>query len=244
MKNVSIIIPAYNEEKYLPEIFDNLKKLDPSPMEIIGVDGASKDNTASIIMQSGHRIVKTVGRGRALQMNEGAYQANGDILVFLHADTTVPCDLVKIVNDILEDHKTVLGGFVSIMKGKKEVRWFFSAHNFLKTYLGAFLYNPYRFAWFGFRFLFGDQVMFCRKADFLKVDGFNTDLPIMEDADLCIKLNRLGKIKQIHRTVKSSDRRVAKLGSFKAYFRYLAIAVLWAFGASPYWLKSHYDDIR
>ena len=174
MERISIIIPAYNEEKYLPEIFENLKRLDPPPLEIIGVDGASKDNTAYIIEQSGHRIVKTVGRGRGLQMNEGAYQANGDILVFLHADTIVPCDLVKIVIDTLSNKNIVLGGFVSIMKSKKEVRWFISAHNFLKTYLGAFLYNPYRFTCFGFRFLFGDQVMFCRKTDFLKVDGFNT----------------------------------------------------------------------
>jgi GT2 family glycosyltransferase len=86
--------------------------------------------------------------------------------------------------------------------------------------------------------------MFCRKTDFIKVGGFNDDLPIMEDADLCMRLNKLGCIKQVKEKVYSSDRRVAKLGMSHAYFRYLKIYFLYRFGAPPKWLKAQYEDIR
>jgi rSAM/selenodomain-associated transferase 2 len=244
MKQVSIVIPTFNEEKSLPEVFANLRKLDPPPLEIIVADGASKDNTPDIVTEHGHQLIRVIGRGRAIQMNEGALTANGEILVFLHADTIVPHDLVKIVNDTLSNPRISLGAFICLMKGKTGTNWFISFNNYIKTYLAAFCYNPFRFIWRGFRFLFGDQVMFCRAEDFKKVGGFDSNLPIMEDADLCKKMNNIGCIKQIRRVVYSSDRRVENLGLLKAYFIYSSIAILWYFGVSPYWLKSKYEDIR
>lgn len=241
--SIAIIIPTLNEEKILPALFKNLDRLDPSPEEVIFVNGPSKDNTAGLIEKSGHRLIRSVGKGRALQMNEGAYQANGDIIVFLHADTEVPKDLVKIVSGTLKNPKVTLGGFTSIMKGVR-VRKFITFQNRIKTYLGALFYSPIRCVCYGFRLLFGDQVMFCRRSDFIKVGGFNYDLPIMEDADLCLRLNQLGTIKQIKEKVYSSDRRVATLGTLRAYFRYLKIYVFWRLGASPVWLKAQFEDIR
>lgn len=241
--SISIIIPTLNEEKILPVLFKNLEQLDPAPEEVIFVDGPSKDNTANLIEQSGFRLIRSVGKGRALQMNEGAYQANGDIIIFLHADTQVPKDLVRIVTDTLNNKKVTLAGFTSIMQGKK-LRRFITFQNRIKTYIGALLYNPIRCMCFGFRLLFGDQVMFCRKSDFIKVGGFNYDLPIMEDADLCLRLNQLGIIKQIKEKVYSSDRRVETLGTIQAYLRYLKIYFFWRLGASPVWLKAQYEDIR
>ena len=177
-------------------------------------------------------------------MNEGAYQATGDLLVFLHADTTVPSNLVKVVSETLKNSKITLAGFTSIMKGAQKTRHFITIQNKIKTYIGAFIYNPLRCICFGFRLLFGDQVMFCRKTDFLKIGGFNHELPIMEDADLCLRINQLGSIRQIKEKVYSSDRRVATLGMFRAYMRYLKIYFFWRLGASPNWLKAQYEDIR
>ncbi len=243
-KKVSIVIPTLNEEKILPELFKNLESLKPQPHEFIFVDGPSKDETSSMIAAHGFRLIKSVGKGRSLQMNEGAFQATGDHVVFLHADTIVPSDLVNIVNETMENPRITLAGFTSIMKGKEKVRRFISFQNHFKTYFGALFYSPIRCLGFGFRLLFGDQVMFCRKSDFVKVGGFNVDLPIMEDADLCMKLNKLGCIRQLKIKVYSSDRRVAKLGMIKAYLRYLKIYFYYRFGASPKWLKAQYEDIR
>jgi hypothetical protein len=70
------------------------------------------------------------------------------------------------------------------------------------------------------------------------------EMPIMEDVDMCIRMNKHGRVKQIRRLVYSSDRRVARLGLLKAYMTYVRIAILWAFGASTRWLRSQYEDIR
>jgi rSAM/selenodomain-associated transferase 2 len=243
-KKVSIVIPTFNEESILPVLFKNLQALNPSPHEIIFVDGPSKDNSACLIEKSGHKLIRSVGKGRALQMNEGAYQSEGDLVVFLHADTTVPSNLVSIVSETLKDPCVTLAGFTSIMKGSEKTRHFISIQNRLKTYIGAFVYNPVRCLCFGFRLLFGDQVMFCRKRDFLEVGGFNHELPIMEDADLCLRINKLGSIRQIKEKVYSSDRRVEALGMVRAYMRYLKIYFFWRLGAAPNWLKAQYEDIR
>ena len=243
-QKVSVVIPTLNEESVLPALFENLDQLDPKPHEVIFVDGPSKDNSASLISESGHRLIRSVGKGRALQMNEGAYQASGGQIVFLHADTIVPPNLVDIVNRTLSNKRITLAGFTSIMRGNSKTRHFISIQNKLKTYIGAFFYSPIRCMLFGFRLLFGDQVMFCRKEDFVKVGGFNHELPIMEDADLCLRINKLGCIKQIREKVYSSDRRVEALGMIQAYLRYLKIYVYWRLGASANWLKAQYEDIR
>ena len=178
-----------------------MNELEPPPFEVIFVDGPSKDNSSCIIEQSGFNLIKSVGKGRGLQMNEGAYQASGDIIVFLHADTTVPKDLIAIVSETMLNSGITLAGFTSIMKGAEKTRYFISFQNRLKTYFGALIYHPIRCVCFGFRLLFGDQVMFCRKSDFIQIGGFNHELPIMEDADLCLRINKLGSIKQISKKV-------------------------------------------
>ena len=244
LQKVSIVIPTLNEEKTLPDLFANLDSLDPKPDEVLFVDGPSKDETSCLIREKGYKLIRSVGKGRSLQMNEGGFQANGDLLIFLHADTTVPKDVVSIVRSTMENNKISLAGFTCIMIGNKKVRKFISFQNRIKTYIGAFFYNPIRCMCFGFRLLFGDQVMFCRKSEFVKIGGFDPELPIMEDADLCMRLNKLGCIKQLREKVYSSDRRVEKLGMIHAYLRYMKIYLFWRFGASPVWLKAQYEDIR
>ena len=86
--------------------------------------------------------------------------------------------------------------------------------------------------------------MFCRRSDFWNCGGFDPELPIMEDADLCLKLFNYGRIYLVDRIVQSSDRRVAKLGWFKANLIYFYIGFLWAFGVRATYLKQFYEDIR
>jgi len=86
--------------------------------------------------------------------------------------------------------------------------------------------------------------MFCRATDFWACGGFDATLPIMEDADLCDRLARRGRIVQVNRLVQSSDRRVAQWGALKANFIYLAIGLLWGLGVPAARLKQFYDDVR
>lgn len=151
---------------------------------------------------------------------------------------------MNIISKTLFNPTIACGGFISIMNGESHTRWAISLHNFLKTYYAPFLFRPHLFFGKGLRLLFGDQVMFCRRQDFLDCGGFDVTLPIMEEADLCLRLCRYGRIIQVNRIVRSSDRRVKKWGVWKANFIYLMIGILWGIGVSPDWLKQFYEDIR
>lgn len=244
LHKVSVIIPVLNEAYYLVDTLLNLSVLSSPVYEIIVVDGGSTDGTLEHIQGFDVKIIKCKEAGRALQMNEGAKTASGDYFCFLHADTTVPVDLVQIIIKTLNQPKVVCGGFISVMRGKQEIRWLVSILNYLKTYIFAFVFHPYLFFSKQFRILFGDQAIFCQKQVFWQCGGFNEELPIMEEVDFCHRIVKFGHIKQINRFVESSDRRVAKQGILRSHFIYLWIIFLWAIGASPLYLKKLYKDVR
>ncbi len=242
MSRVSIIIPSLNEAGCLGRTLRQLSILDPVAREVLLVDGGSEDETIAIAQTAGVHVLSSE-RGRSAQMNRGAEAATGEILCFVHADTCVPDDLVGVIEQTLADKAVVGGGFISLMASSQTTRWGISLHNYLKTYYAPLLFRPHLF-FKGLRLLFGDQAIFCRRTDFWECGGFDSTLPIMEEADLCRKLVQRGRIRQVNRIVQSSDRRVARWGSLKATAIYLYIGFLWGFGASPTYLKKFYQDIR
>ena len=239
---VSIVIPTLNEAECLGRTLRHLSFLEPPAWEVLVVDGGSEDETVAIALKLEAKVL-TSGRGRAVQMNRGAEVATGEILCFLHADTYVPDDLIAVIRQTLADPTTACGGFISLMAGPQTTRWGVSLHNYLKTYYAPLLFKPHLF-FKGLRLLFGDQVMFCRRAGFWQCGGFDLALPILEEADLCLKLVQQGQIRLVNRIVQSSDRRVAQWGSFKATAIYLYIGFLWGIGVSPAYLKQFYGDSR
>ena len=240
---LSVIIPTLNEQETLPTVLKQLLEVLAENDEVIIVDGGSTDDTTTIIKSFGFEFLESIKKGRAAQMDYGARLAKGEYLCFLHADTLPPVQLKEIIKTTLRDEKVVLAGFTSIMKGET-TRWFMSTLNYSKTYMLPLFYRPYAFIFKGLRLIFGDQLMFCRRSDYLKIGGFDPNCLIMEEAELCLKINKLGSIKQIKDRVYSSDRRVQKLGNTRALYIYVTTAIGWALGFSSEKLSARYKPYR
>ncbi|MEO1654685.1 MAG: TIGR04283 family arsenosugar biosynthesis glycosyltransferase, partial [Bacteroidota bacterium] len=240
---VSIIIPAYNEEAYICKTLKSIACLHPAPFEVILVDGQSEDRTCEKATSFNLKVISSE-KGRARQMNRGAEVARGQYLCFIHADTWVPEDLLDWVEEALANPRTSAGAFLSRMRGRKHRR-FTTLHNRIKTYYAPMLYRPYHTLFKGLRLLFGDQVIFCRREDFLRVGGFNPDDLILEEANLCLRMNKIGRLRQLPHWVESSDRRVEDWGGeVKANAIYFLLTLGWAFRIPQKKLAQYYRDVR
>jgi len=246
--SVSIIVPVLNESKIIEQTLKYLKLLSPSPFEIIVVDGGSTDRTVPLAKRQGVKVVRGP-RGRGAQMNAGAAAARGDILCFLHADTLPPLNLVEQARGALSQPGVVLGGFFPIIQDSDRVLWFSSLHNAASTWYAPLLFRPLSFCR-GLRLLFGDQAMFCRADRFRAVGGFNPELIIMEDADLCIRMHnegpgdgRRGRVRMLPSAVVTSGRRIGDWGALRSTWIHFRIALQWYLGGSPEDLKETYYRI-
>ncbi len=242
MTGVAVVIPMLNEAAALPRLLRHLALLDPVPAEILAVDGGSTDGSVGIARAGGLRVVEHPVRGRAAQINRGVQEVSAPFVLVLHADTLLPDDAVAVVCRVLADPRTALAGFTPLLSGFDGVRWGTSLHNVLKTWYAPLLFRPSLFLRGG-RLLFGDHAMFFRRADFLAVGGCDPALTVMEDADLCIRLARLGRVRLVNRIVITSDRRVAAWGGLRANWIYLRIGVAWGLGQRKR-LDRHYPDVR
>jgi len=242
MSELAIVIPALNEAAALPRLIRNLRALEPPPAEILLVDGGSEDETAQLAADAGLRVIVHEQRGRAAQINRGVAEANSALVCVLHADTLLPDDAVEVIRRTLADPGVALAGFTPLISGDDRVRWITSFHNWAKTWYAPLIMRPHLFA-SGVRLLFGDHAMFFRRADFLAAGGCDSAMEVMEDADLCIRMARFGRVRLVNRIVLTSDRRIAEWGELKANWLYLKVGVRWALGRRK-GIGRHYPDIR
>lgn len=241
MSCVTILIPALDEAVALPATIANVRALDPPPDEVLLVDGGSSDETAALAKTAGFRVLASP-RGRARQVNLGVEQASGEIVCVLHADTLLPADAVAVIRETLADARTALASFTPRIAGPGGTRWGTTLHNWAKTWYAPLLFRPHLFVR-GVRLLFGDHAMFFRRADYLAVGGCDPDCMVMEEADLCIRMARLGRTRMVPRFASTSDRRIAAWGGLKANYVYLKVGMLWAFGTRAR-MGKHYPDVR
>jgi len=242
MNHVTILIPMLNEEIALPKTLECVKSMEPPADEILIVDGGSSDASIEIAKAAGLSVIAAPTKGRGAQINYGVEQAKGDIVCVLHADSILPVDAVAEMRATMADGKTALASFTPRIAGPKGTRWGSTLHNWIKTWYAPLVARPHLFIR-GVRLLFGDHAMFFRRMHFLEIGGCDERVVVMEEADLCIKLARFGKIRMIPRWVWTSDRRITQWGRWRANWIYVKVGLMWAAGARER-LADEYPDIR
>ena len=239
--SVTLLVPVLDEERALPALVARLALLDPAPCQILLVDGESTDGSVAIARAAGWDVM-VAERGRARQINAGVAAAKGEIVCVLHADTLPPKDAVAVIERTLADPRFALASFTPVIGGPGGTRWITTAHNWAKTWYAPLITRPHLFLR-GVRLLFGDHAMFFRRADFLAIGGCTPGDAVMEEADLCVKFARLGRIRMVPRRVETSDRRIAAWGPWKANWVYFKVGMLWALGLR-HRMARHYPDVR
>ena len=98
---LSIIIPAYNEQDYLPRLLKSIRAQGFPDLEVIVADADSTDRTAAIARSAGARVTK--GGVPAVGRNRGARLAKGDYLLFIDADAVMPSGFLAAFMDRFEE---------------------------------------------------------------------------------------------------------------------------------------------
>lgn len=223
---ISVIVPVLNEEQSIQATLQSLTRL--APHEIIVVDGGSRDRTVEICAQFPIRFF-TTERGRARQMNFGARQASGDILLFLHADTRLPHSALTDVAAALSDAACVGGRFDVDLEG---------SHWMLKI-IAALINCRSRAT----KIATGDQALFVRREIFERSGGYD-EIPLMEDIAFCRRLKRLGGVACLRGRVITSARRWEKEGVWRTIFKMWTLKLGYLAGVPPARLKQFYADTR
>ena len=213
MNTVSIIIPILNEADNLPLLFENISIINPAPQQIILVDGGSTDGSIAVakalindfftIKKSDIKwqVIKSTA-GRAIQMNAGATQATGDILLFLHADTQLPVTATSDLSLAMQkaDNNYKWGRFDVRLDSRSPMLWLVAAMMNGRSRLTGIAT--------------GDQAIFI-KSDLFKQIGGYPQQPLMEDIELCKNLKGIAKPACLSSKVITSARRWQQHGTWR-----------------------------
>jgi len=206
---LSIIVPVLNEGPRLQYQLQALAPWRSAGVEVLLVDGGSSDGSVQAVACWVDRVL-LAPRGRASQMNAGAAQALGELLLFLHADTCLP-------DDALPQLQALTAGQASW--GRFDVQ--IDSPRPLLRVVSCLMNQRSRLSGVAT----GDQAIFVRRQVFEAVGGF-PDIALMEDIALSQRLLRLARPACLRLRVRTSARRWEKHGVWRT------IALMWCLRAA------------
>jgi rSAM/selenodomain-associated transferase 2 len=224
MVRLSIIMPVLDEGDNIVAALDALADLRALGVEVIVVDGGSRDATVQRARLRADRVL-TAPRGRASQMNAGAEKAAGDVLLFLHADTRLPDAAELVLLNGLERSGRVWGRFdVSIAGQHPLLRLIARLMNLRSRMTGIAT---------------GDQAIFVKRDAFQAARGFPA-IALMEDIALCKRLKSAGRPVCLHERVVTSGRRWETQGVLNTVLLMWRLRLAYFLGADPAQLAQRY----
>ncbi|MEK7795757.1 MAG: glycosyltransferase [Candidatus Hydrogenedentota bacterium] len=179
----SLVIPAYNEEHYLPRLLDTIDiarqryRGGADAIEVIVGDNASTDRTAEIAAERGCRVVRVEKRCIGAARNGGAAVAQGDILCFSDADYRIHPETFNVIKDGIESGKYVAGA-TGVRLERMSVG-IFAAYCLMVPMVWLMRMDT--------------GVVFCRREDFESIGGYNEERLFAEDVQFLFDMRRLGK---------------------------------------------------
>jgi glycosyltransferase involved in cell wall biosynthesis len=174
---LTVIVPAFNEEAYLPATLAAVRDAaDGLPCDVIVVDNESTDRTREIALAHGARVVTESVHNIGKVRNAGARAALGDVLVFVDADTSLPPALLRAIGASME-RTGCIGGAVAVDYGPIRRRW-------LRWYLKGWAF------WGTFFNMKQGAAQFCRRSAFDEIGGYDETIYMGEDVEFYWRLAR------------------------------------------------------
>jgi len=221
---VSVIIPTYNEERLLPLCLESLvAQPEAGSCEIIVADGGSSDSTLRVARRYTRLIVNSKRPNLAEQLNAAAALATGRMLLFLHADTTLPANALGRLAALPQS--IVGGAFTMVVTGDRPFYRILSWGGDLFCRLT--------------RVYFGDRGIFVRARVFRQMGGF-ADLPIMTDVEFSKRLRRHGRTVLLPGPVRSSGRKFDHEGPWRTLSLIFYALIAFELGVDPQRIRSKY----
>jgi glycosyltransferase involved in cell wall biosynthesis len=228
---VSIVIPARNEEAYVAAALESVaaQSVAIERLQAVVVVNGSSDRTVEVVRETAARLpnlhirlVEDPLPGVARAKNLGAMAANGDLLIFLDADSRMAPDLVERILEATASGAPAGSVRIVADDGDALDRGFFRLLEWGKRLFGIHA-----------------NMLYCDRVEFERVGGFDEALHQAEDRDLLVRLQR-AKVGVVHiadSSIATSPRRLhegpLRLGLLRVFAR-------WSLGHAGIWRKRPY----
>lgn len=218
---VSVIIPVLNEAQNLLHMCSHLQAIKRQGHEVIIVDGGSVDNTL-VVAHDITNLVIISKAGRALQMNSGADIASGKVLLFLHADTILPDNAMRLITALYTNKGThkqdCWGRFDVRLSSTRSVFRLIEKLMNLRSCLTSIVT--------------GDQAIFIEKELFERVGAF-PEIALMEDIEISKRLKKISRPVCVKDKVITSSRRWENRGVVATVMLMWKLRLYYFFGVPP-----------